>query len=204
MKKFLFIFIPTLLIVSVLAVPCFATNEGTYGHYISPGTYVFDEVISRPSVYSSFTLDFEFLSNSQLFNGINAIYVGYAGGDMLYMVTGSESISVYTTDFGWSDDSYRTISFDRGFYIYDSVEFTWFLKNLTRIDAGYNSSILDEFLSAFTFVGQWISGAASDLTAIFWTGSELTFVGILSVSALSFAVSFMMIGLISRFLRFRG
>lgn len=64
--------------------------------------------------------------------------------------------------------------------------------------------VLDVILELFISVGQWVSGAASSLVAMFWTGEELTFVGFLAVGALAVSVVFLIIGFISRFIRFGG
>lgn len=65
-------------------------------------------------------------------------------------------------------------------------------------------TILESMFGTFSSVGQWISGAASSLVSMFWDGSSLTFVGILSVSALALGVVFLILSFIERFLRFGG
>lgn len=56
----------------------------------------------------------------------------------------------------------------------------------------------------FGVLGAWIPVALGSLIGIFWTGSSLTFLGVLAVCALAFAVVFLIIAIIQRFLHFRG
>lgn len=68
---------------------------------------------------------------------------------------------------------------------------------------------LNAIFAIFTGVGEWIIGSLTDLMVIFWTpgadgGGELTFLGVLAVAGLAFSVIFLIIGIIQRFLHFRG
>lgn len=198
--KFAKILICTILMVAILSVPCFATNEGTYGHYITPGVYLFDKNITGWDVNNLLRLSFE--SNNTSFIGM---YFYPDTSVMLYATSipvADTSIIVY--DDGWVSEKYRTITVTEGFYISDSMLYLWWSQNLTRVDSDVSSSLIDSTLSLFAFVGQWISGAAEDLTAMFWLDNSLTFAGTLVIASLAMAVSFLIIGLISRFLRFRG
>lgn len=188
--------------VAILSVPCFATNEGTYGHYISPGHYVFNEQLDALGANNiRIYFDFKLENYNYLFNSIvYADNVLYVYGDSLDVNIGT----VYNKSTGWVKDDYRHIIIPNGFFITDSYTYLFFVENLTRIDGDYQASLLDEFLSLFMFIGQWISGAAEDLTAMFWLDNSLTLVGTLAVASLAMAVSFLIIGLISRFLHFRG
>ena len=65
--------------------------------------------------------------------------------------------------------------------------------------------ILSAVLAVFTAVGTWISGAVTQLMPMFYVeATGLTFLGVLSVAGLAFSVVFLIIGLIQRFLHFRG
>ena len=66
--------------------------------------------------------------------------------------------------------------------------------------------MLEKVLAVFTSVGQWISTTIPSFMALFWNTetSELTILGILSVSSLGFSVVFLLIGIIQRFLHFAG
>lgn len=204
--KFLKILLCSLLIVTIVTVPCLATNEGLYGHYISPGVYVFDEVVSFTVNQFSLFFDYSVVMSSGIVREFDGMSVNsnviYFFGDT---VSNNYGIS-YNVSSGWRTDSERYITVLEGFYIYDASYFSWWVSNLTRVDSGYDDSLLDSFLSLFTFVGQWISGAAEDLTLMFWDPIEgsLTFVGVLAVASLALAVSFLIIGLIQRFLKFRS
>lgn len=65
--------------------------------------------------------------------------------------------------------------------------------------------ILTAILAVFTAIGDWISGAILDLIPMFYVAETgLTFLGVLAVAGLAFSVVFLMVGIIQRFLHFRG
>lgn len=66
--------------------------------------------------------------------------------------------------------------------------------------------ILQEILEVFTSVGTWFASAFDMVMPIFWdeTGNSLTLMGVLAVASLAFSVVFLVIGIIQRFLQFRG
>ena len=69
--------------------------------------------------------------------------------------------------------------------------------------------ILEAIFAVFTDVGEWIISSLTSLMSIFWTAGEsgtgqLTFLGVLAVAGLAFSVIFLIIGIIQRFLHFRG
>ena len=66
------------------------------------------------------------------------------------------------------------------------------------------TTILDAILAVFTAIGNWISTAVTSVSAMFYTGSSLTLLGTLAVAGLGFSVIFLLIGVISNFLHFRG
>lgn len=65
-------------------------------------------------------------------------------------------------------------------------------------------SILDAILAVFTSVGTWLQTAVTNLIPMFWNDSSLTFLGVLAVAGLAFSVIFLVMGIIQRFLHFRG
>ena len=67
------------------------------------------------------------------------------------------------------------------------------------------TNVLSAILEVFAAVGEWIVSAVNELTPMFY-GSEmgLTFMGVLAVAGLAFSVVFLLIGIIQRFLHFRG
>lgn len=65
--------------------------------------------------------------------------------------------------------------------------------------------VLEAVLDVFTGIGEWLSGAVTQLQPMFWVAETgLTFLGTLAVAGLAFAVIFLIIGLIQNFLHFRG
>ena len=69
-------------------------------------------------------------------------------------------------------------------------------------------NLITAILAVFTSVGGWIIDQLEALQVIFWTtsgdGVQLTFMGVLAVAGLAFSVVFLIIGIIQRFLHFRG
>lgn len=69
--------------------------------------------------------------------------------------------------------------------------------------------LLEAIFAVFTDVGDWIISALTSLMSIFWTvgadgAGQLTFLGVLAIAGLAFSVIFLIIGIIQRFLHFRG
>lgn len=66
-------------------------------------------------------------------------------------------------------------------------------------------NILTEMLEVFSEMSSWVSTAVTDLMPMFYTAETgLTIIGILTVAGLSLSVTFLIIGVISNFLHFRG
>lgn len=209
--KWLKVLLCAVLIVAVFTVPCFATNEGFYRHYISPGTYLISDSIDFSYLYIAangrYSLVFDFVSGDMTYSGFyfakgvdNSIY------QLAYLPDHNTVYSTYGDVTGWINSSYRSIEILDGFYIDDINVFSWWASNVIRSDGVPEMPVLDGMLSIFGFVGGWIVEASSDLAVMFWDPTEgsLTFVGTLAVSALALAVSFLIIGLIQRFLKFKG
>lgn len=65
--------------------------------------------------------------------------------------------------------------------------------------------VLEAILEVFMGIGTWISSAVTSLIPMFYAEETgLTFLGVLAVAGLAFSVVFLIIGLIQRFLNFRG
>lgn len=71
--------------------------------------------------------------------------------------------------------------------------------------------VLSAILAVFTDVGTWFSTAFDKIIPIFWKAGEgasstgsLTFMGVLAVAGLAFSVVFLLIGIVQRFLKFKG
>lgn len=66
-------------------------------------------------------------------------------------------------------------------------------------------AIVDSILGVFTDVGEWISSAVGSFMPMFYTAEDgLTFMGILTVMGLAVSVAFLCIGILQRFLKFKG
>lgn len=71
--------------------------------------------------------------------------------------------------------------------------------------------VLTQVFSVFTKFAEWIKTAIPTLISMFYTApasdggtGSLTFLGILAVCGLAMSVTFLLIGLIQRFLHFAG
>ena len=63
--------------------------------------------------------------------------------------------------------------------------------------------VLEKVLEVFTSVGVWISTNVSTYSTMFYNAETgLTFMGVLAVAGLAFSVTFLLIGIIQRFLKF--
>lgn len=64
--------------------------------------------------------------------------------------------------------------------------------------------ILSTILAIFAGIANWIVETLPTITALFYTGNALTFLGVLAVAGLAMSVAFLLIGIIQRFLHFAG
>lgn len=65
--------------------------------------------------------------------------------------------------------------------------------------------ILTEILEVFSSMATWVSSAVTTLLPMFYTAEAgLTIIGVLTVAGLSLSVTFLIIGVISNFVHFRG
>lgn len=172
-------------------------NFNYYNPVVKGGVYSLPEL---PEEYFKIK-GFSFVSNGVHFSdilcdvGINPD-TDESFGNVYY-----DDLLVYTLSDGWIDPEYRLVSFettDFGLDIFDVIDY------FTLVELFSGPTVLDVILELFISVGQWLSGAASSLVAMFWTGEELTFVGFLAVGALAVSIVFLIIGFISRFIRFGG
>lgn len=180
-------------------------------------TYTIPTGWSVPAGYVPYTI-----YNYAFFDDIISMYsLGFSGNlideveslDIITLAVEGDSELITLTPV----DSF-TISFDlRSLGNFDSEAFHFFLKlssPLAYFVKHYGEAVIppipvapalsNDLFSVFSSIGQWISGAVSSLVPMFWDGSSLTFVGILSVSALALSVVFLVFSLIEKFLRFGG
>lgn len=67
------------------------------------------------------------------------------------------------------------------------------------------TTVIGSITAVFTAIMEWISGAISDITPIFYVAETgLTFMGTLTVMGLGISIFFLLIGVVSNFLHFRG
>lgn len=65
-------------------------------------------------------------------------------------------------------------------------------------------TVLEAIFDVFSAVGSWIVSAVTTLIPMFYAEGSLTFLGVLAVAGLAISVTFLLIGIIQRFLHFGG
>lgn len=65
-------------------------------------------------------------------------------------------------------------------------------------------AILETILAIFAGVADWIVETLPTVTSLFYAEGALTFLGVLAVGSLAISISFLLIGIIQRFLHFAG
>ena len=66
------------------------------------------------------------------------------------------------------------------------------------------ASIISAITAVFTAIMEWIMTAITSVIAVFWTGTQLTFLGVLALIALGISIFFLLVGLVQNFLHLRG
>lgn len=65
-------------------------------------------------------------------------------------------------------------------------------------------NVLTAVLAVFMAIANWFTEAIPVITAFFFADGALTFMGVLAVAGLAVSIVFLLIGVISNFLHFRG
>lgn len=67
------------------------------------------------------------------------------------------------------------------------------------------TGVLDSVIDVFEKMATWLSEAVTAITPMFYAAEGgLTFVGVLAVASLAISVAFLILGVITNFLQFRG
>lgn len=67
-----------------------------------------------------------------------------------------------------------------------------------------SNSALTVVLAVFSAMAEWFSEAIPTVISLFYAEGALTFLGVLAVAGLAVSVVFLLMGVISNFLHFRG
>lgn len=62
--------------------------------------------------------------------------------------------------------------------------------------------IITAITNVFDAIGTWLVGAVGDMMPLFYTETGLTLLGVLAIASLAVSISFLLIGIIQRFLGF--
>ena len=187
MRKFV-IFAVVALVVVAMAAPAFATGNSD---------------ITVP--LDSFGMT---ESSISLLPGDKVVSVVDGSGNVLgsqNVVVGSESV-VLDIPILWNGEPFKfqgSISLTlvtgglwHGEYMYPPENF---VGSLFIADASVEEiPVTDGIFNIFGTIGTYLMTAVSSLVAIFWTGTSLTFIGVMSVCALALALILLLIGIIRR------
>lgn len=67
------------------------------------------------------------------------------------------------------------------------------------------TGVLDSIIEVFESMATWLADAVSAIVPMFYTAeSGLTFIGVLAVASLAISVAFLILGVITNFIQFRG
>lgn len=66
------------------------------------------------------------------------------------------------------------------------------------------TNVLTDIFAVFTQTATWLTGAVQNIIPMFYGEAGLTFLGVLAIASLAISVSFLLIGIIQRFLAFRS
>lgn len=67
------------------------------------------------------------------------------------------------------------------------------------------TGVLDSIIGVFEGMASWLGEAVTAMTPMFYASETgLTFLGVLAVAGLAISVAFLILGVISNFLHFRG
>ena len=190
LRKFL-IFTVLALVVCSLAIPSFASEVDSYVITVDHGTIGSNQLRVPNGTYGvkfvdelGFTLysgTVEINDNSNV--GFYYNYLGVTYNASIFYVADVENSYFY-------GDILTTVKPIQPIDISGTITYS--------VPKGDVSS-MGEITSVFTGIGVYLIGAFSSLGAIFWTGSSLTIVGVLSVCALAVAIVLYVIYLIRTF-----
>ena len=182
------IFVLVVLLVGVLALPAFATSIDSYTYIFSSGSY---SSSSLPSA-GDYVIEFYKADGTKFFSD-NFSYSGnFFGTTFMIDYSGSTLFADFFIDP--SAPSFildiNPVKFDGYFVLIPSVS--------------ENLSPLGGITDVFGQIGSFVVFALGSLVSLFWTGSSLTFIGVLGVCGLAVGVILLIVYLVARYLRFRS
>ena len=220
MKRFLLLFCAVMLVCSIMIVPAFAAETISAVGFSDFMAYLPSEV---PSGYYTLSL----FADGDTLHGVTFVsepfFVGEYIGDDVEMgfitspvsfgikddIDGVGTVDVLLVFAHFNDPDvgeFNCLIIESGedsyFTYYEDGKYSLDLTPVEPEPGSPISSVLD----VFSGIGSWITGQLSAATSLFWNSAagELTFMGVLVVLGLAFAVIFLLIGIFQRFLRFGG
>lgn len=66
------------------------------------------------------------------------------------------------------------------------------------------TTIFSQIAAIWTAIMEWLAGTFGTIEALFWTGSQLTFLGTMCVISIGIGVFFLVVGVITNFIKLRS
>lgn len=196
-------FIGCLLLVSALAVPCFADDAVPNSDSVV-GTWVFYDVLSIPDEFYDNEYHFSFFVYDIPYEGdvgFTDFYFYYDEeiGYMDYIRIDGNQDTVYQDNVGWETQAYKTISIIEA--PTDPEFITWLNAHATKVVPEADP---EQVTDVWTQVMNWIVRALNAVQSVFYANGSLTFLGSLAVIGVGIAIAFLVISVVTRFLQLRG
>ena len=188
------IFVLVVFLVGVMAVPALATSIETVSVPLGDG-HVTTNIGLLPA--GDYSIDIFLEDGTELYS-FDFYYEG-----SLDIVERSSYINYSGTDYN------VFFQYDYGSFWFEITDLNGgrpdFICNGTVVLSPYVAEALspiDGITSVFSQIGSFVAFALSSLVSIFWTGQNLTFIGVLAVCGLCIAIILLLVYLIVKYMRF--
>lgn len=184
------VFALVVFLVGVMAVPAFASSGDFYSGDIVDGWYASND--------------------ASLFNGDYLFYLYASDGALietfeLHFDESEFQDKSYTFSYLGRDDYFLFIVLDRSFGMFDFQIEDGFYGSFVIQRVGSEASLqVGSITGVLSQIGSFVVFALGSLGSLFWTGSSLTFFGVLGVCGLAFGVVLLIVYLVARYFRFRS
>ena len=196
MKRFLLLFCAVMLVCSIMIVPAFAASDNIveihdYGSTGSHPELTFGDYVLRITIDGVLAVD-EIICIDRAFTMIDYSVLGH--------------VVRFTNDMDDGNGYWEVVMNCTCYEVNPETSYVYIAPYDGIPVEPEPGSPIGVVLDVFSGIGSWITGQLSAATSLFWNSAagELTFIGVLVVVGLAFAVIFLLIGFIQRFLQFRG
>lgn len=188
------IFVLVVFLVGAMAVPALATSIETVSVPLGDGR-VNTQIVLLPA--GDYSIDI-FLEDGTEFYSFDFFYEGPL------------DIVEHSFYLNYSGTDYKVFfQYDCGYFWLEVTDLYGgspdFICNGTAVLSPYAAEALspiDGITSVFSQIGSFVAFALGSLVSIFWTGQNLTFIGVLAVCGLCIAIILLLVYLIVKYMRF--